>query len=185
MIKERILIGEHLSLTDISQYYFIVGHRKKKYTVLDSFFLKNHLKFFLDYFISYSKNQKFLFFFFHSCEDTVFLKDLDQIFKDRGNISLIRYKDPQSLEYIKEIAFLATNKTGLVITFLDLEEMLQVKKETVKHFVPTISFTNQKIPYFYTDIQILGNFDKSSVQQHFIHLIILLYKKVLCKKENE
>ena len=63
--------------------------------------------------------------------------------------------------------------------------MLQVKKETVKHFVPTISFTNQKIPYFYTDIQILGNFDKSSVQQHFIHLIILLYKKVLCKKENE
>ena len=46
LIKERILIGEHLSLTDISQYYFIVGHRKKKYTVLDSFFLKNHLKFF-------------------------------------------------------------------------------------------------------------------------------------------
>ena len=80
-------------------------------------FFKKSFKIFFRLLYFLFKKPKVPILFFHSCEDTVFLKDLDQIFKDRGNISLIRYKDPQSLEYIKEIAFLATNKTGLVITF--------------------------------------------------------------------
>ena len=68
LIKERILIGEHLSLTDISQYYLLWGIVKKVYCA--GFFLKNHLKFFkITLFLIQKPKVPIL---FHSCEHTVF-----------------------------------------------------------------------------------------------------------------
>jgi len=178
LVLSKISLASSISLTDPSNFNFLLGYRKSFFSFLNPFFVQYSLKIGFS-FIELFLKSKYNILFIVNLKDSILLNKFHKICKKK-NYSLLKDSEVSS-------GFLTNRKTSsllLVALFLDHRKTELIQKESLQMNIPLISFNDSSSNKFSSSVAIVGSYSSLLSKNLILSLLSVCLKQKFNHKNN-